>query len=114
MVKAAVFAVPPAEAVIVALVDVLTALVAIVKVPVDLPVAIVRVLETVADVLSLESEITRPPTGAGPVKITVPTEFFPPLTVVGFKVSESTVGGMTMRTELAAFELKVPVTVTAV
>ncbi len=40
------------------------------------------------DVLLLVSVITAPPEGAAPFRVTVPVELFPPLTLVGFKVSE--------------------------
>ena len=36
----------------------------------------------------LESETTEPPEGAAALRVTVPVELFPPLTLVGFRVSE--------------------------
>jgi len=42
----------------------------------------------------LESATCAPPAGAGPLKVTVPVEDCkPPITLVGFNVSEATVGG---------------------
>ena len=38
--------------------------------------------------LLLVSLITAPPEGAGPLRLTVPFEFFPPTTLVGVRVSE--------------------------
>lgn len=43
------------------------------------------------DVLLLESVTLAPPDGAAPVRVTVPVELFPPLTLVGFRVSEESV-----------------------
>src|SRR2546423_12239593 len=50
-----------------------------------------------ADGLLLESATCAPPAGAGPFKVTVPVEFCkPPVTVVGFSVSEERTGGITV------------------
>ena len=43
------------------------------------------------DVLLLVRATTAPPEGAAAVRATVPVELFPPLTLVGFKVSEERV-----------------------
>src|SRR5437879_5040287 len=45
-----------------------------------------------AVVLRLESVTTAPPDGAAPLRVTVPVEEFPPMTLVGFTVSEESVG----------------------
>lgn len=47
---------------------------------------------TVATVVLLLDRVTlAPPDGAAPVKVTVPVELFPPLTLVGFSVSDESV-----------------------
>ena len=79
--------------------DVVTALVLTVNVPLLAPAATVTVAGTVAvDVLLLERETTAPPVGAGPLSVTVPVEGDPPVTLVGFSVSEERVraGGSTV------------------
>jgi hypothetical protein len=40
--------------------------------------------------LLLESETVEPPEGAAELRVTVPVELFPPVTLVGFKVTEET------------------------
>src|SRR5258707_705487 len=70
-------------------VDAVTALVATVKVALVAPAATVTldgVLATV--VLLLESATVAPPDGAAAVNVTVPVEEFPPVTLVGLRVSE--------------------------
>src|SRR5437879_3691734 len=44
-----------------------------------------------AVVLRLESATCAPPEGAGPLKVTVPVEEFPPVTLVGFSETEERV-----------------------
>ena len=41
-----------------------------------------------ANVLSLDNDTTAPPTGAGPLSVTVPVEGLPPTTLDGFTPSE--------------------------
>jgi hypothetical protein len=43
-------------------------------------------------VLLLESATCTPPAGAGPLRVTVPVDEFPPTTLVGFSVNEASVG----------------------
>ena len=81
-------------------VDVVTALVFTVNVALLAPAATVTVAGTVAVDVLLERETTAPPMGAGPLSVTVPVQGDPPVTLVGFSVSEETVGrgcGSTVR-----------------
>ena len=48
------------------------------------------------DGVSLDRETLMPPMGAGPFNFTVPVEFFPPATLVGDKVTDSTADGLTV------------------
>jgi hypothetical protein len=70
-------------------VDVVTELVATVKVALLAPEAMLTLAGTVAAaVLLLERETTTPDDGAGALSITVPCDVLPPTTVVGFSVNE--------------------------
>jgi hypothetical protein len=70
-------------------VDAETALVETVNVALVAPGATVTLDGTVATEVSLlESATCAPPDGAGPLSVTVPAEESPPVTVVGFSVSE--------------------------
>jgi len=85
------------EAEIVAEVDMRTIDVLTVKVALALPAGTVTVNGTLAAPLPLESMTCAPPAGAGPLSVTVPMEDCkPPTTLVGFSVSEATVGGFTV------------------
>ena len=58
-----------------------------------LPAGTVTLEGTLAAALLLESVTCAPPAGAGPLNVTVPVEdCVPPVTLVGFNVSEETVG----------------------
>jgi len=83
---------PPPVAVIVAAVDPLTLLVAIEKVALVAPCATATLAGTVAAPLLLESATDIPPAGAAPLKVTVPFDAEPPVTVVGFTDTAETVG----------------------
>jgi hypothetical protein len=68
--------------------DVLTVKVALVA-----PAGTITLDGTLAAPLLLESKTCAPPAGAGALSVTVPVEdCVPPTTLVGFKVSEATVG----------------------
>jgi len=75
-------------------VDALTALLPTVKVAVVAPAATVTLDGTMATfVLLLVSATCAPPGGAAPLNVTVPVEdCVPPVTLVGFSVSEDAVG----------------------
>src|SRR5437899_543112 len=68
---------------------VLTVKVALVALP-----GTVTLAGTVATlVLLLERATTAPPLGAGPLSVTVPVEELPPVTLVGLRLSDESVGG---------------------
>src|SRR6266550_3537671 len=94
-VSEAVLVTPAYDAEMVTGVDAVTALVLTVNVALLAPAAIVTLAGTVAvDVLLLERETAAPPVSAGPLSVTVPVEdCTPPVTLVGFSVSEERVGG---------------------
>ena len=81
-------------------VDVATALVFTGKVAVVAPARTVTLplAGTAATAgLLLEREMTAPPLGAGPFRVTVPVgDEVPPVTLVRLRVSEETTGGITM------------------
>src|SRR5437773_11673016 len=79
-------------------VDAATALVLIVKVAVVLAAGTVTVEGTLAAALLLESVTCAPPAGAGPLSVTVPVDdCVPPVTLVGFNVSEEKIGRASCR-----------------
>jgi hypothetical protein len=86
------------EAVIVAEVDTRTTDVLTVKVALVLPAGTVTLDGALAAPLLLESITCAPPAGAGPLSVTVPVDDpnGPPTTLLGFNVSEETVGGVTV------------------
>src|SRR2546425_3726749 len=74
-------------------VDAVTALVLTVNVALLAPTATVTLAGTVAVDVLLERETAVPPLGAGPLSVTVPVgDCTPPVTLVGFSVSEERVG----------------------
>jgi hypothetical protein len=82
------------EAEIVAEVDMRTIDVLTVKVALALPAGMVTLDGALAAPLLLDSMTCAPPAGAGPLSVTVPVENCkPPMTLVGFSVSEETVTG---------------------
>ena len=77
-----------------------TGLVVTANVALVAPAATVTLAGTVADdVLSLDSDTTAPPAGAGPLSVTVPVEELPPTTLDGVTPNElnPTAAGVTVR-----------------
>jgi hypothetical protein len=78
----------------VAVVEAVTVRVVTLKAAPVAPAGTVTLAGTVATAeLLLEREMTAPPLRAGPLSVTLPVEGNPPLTLVGFSVSEVRVGG---------------------
>jgi hypothetical protein len=85
-------------AVIVAFAAALPTVVVTVKVAVVLPAATVTVAGTIAAVLLLDRATETPPLGAALLKVTVPVELAPPVTVAGFReTDESAVDAVIVR-----------------
>jgi hypothetical protein len=78
--------------VIVTEVEVVTALVLAVNVALAAPAPTVTLAGTVAAGALLERLTMAPPLGAGPLRVTVPVEVEPPLTLVGLSITEDSVG----------------------
>lgn len=89
--------------------DKYTRVVLMVNAALVLPLATVTLAGTLAeDELSL-SDTTTPPLGAAPLKVTVPLELIPPVTVVGLSEREfSTTAGTTVIVTVAAGEVMLP------
>ena len=81
---------------IVAVVFDVTDVVVIVKVAVVDPAATVTLAGTFAEPLLLESVTKAPFVGAGPLKVTVPVDDDPPVTLAGFTESELKAGAFTV------------------
>jgi|GEM_PF-1501716 len=97
MVSVAVFVSLSPVTVIVAVVTAETPVVVTVKVPVDEPAATVTLEGTVADAELLETERVEPAAGAGPLRVTVPVEDVPPVTLVGERATDDRSSGVTVR-----------------
>lgn len=117
-VRAAVRVTPPALAVIVADVDVVTVLVVIAKVAMVAPAATVTFVGTAPAVLLLVSATANPPDGAAAVRVMIPCEAVPPVTLVGSTATadsaEGGVGGVTVSVALRVTPPYVPLMVTDV
>ena len=87
----------------VAVVEEVTAFVVTVKVAVELPAVTLTLAGTVADELLLDNAIEMPPVGAGALKVTVPVEGLPPVTVVGFSDTEDNATAGVMVSGAVAF-----------
>jgi len=79
---------PPNAAVITAVVADATGFVVTVNVVVVVPSGIVTVAGTLTDGSLLDKETTAPPTGAGPLSVTVPVDKLPPVTFAAFNPKE--------------------------
>ena len=80
-------------------VDVVTAVVFTMNVALLAPAAIVTLAGTLAAPLLLESSTGAPPVSAGPLRVTVPVEGDPPVTLMGLSAIEESVaepGGVTV------------------
>lgn len=100
---------------IVAAVADVTALVATENVTLEFPAAILTLAGTVADALLLVSATKRPPAGAGAVKVTVPVEEAPPVTLAGFSdIEDSAAGALIVSCAVALMPLYVAVMVATV
>ena len=66
--------------------------VATVKLALVCPAATVTLAGTVAAALLLDNVTAMPPVGAAAVSVTVPVELAPPVTVLGFSVSDEGTG----------------------
>lgn len=74
-----------------------TALVPMLKLALVAPAGTVTVAGMEAAPLSSESATCAPPEGAGAVRVTVPVEPVPPVTLAGLTLSAETAGGSTVR-----------------
>ena len=79
------------------MVDAVTACVLTVKLALLAPAGMVTLAGALAALLLLESATCAPPDGAAALSVTVPVDdCAPPLTLVGFSISEETGGGLTV------------------
>jgi hypothetical protein len=60
-----------------------------------------------AAALLSERLTTKPPLGAGPVKVTVPVDELPPTTLVGFRLNTESPGGVTVKLVVCVMALRV-------
>jgi hypothetical protein len=97
-VSVALFVVLPSVAEITTAVVALTPCVLMVTVPDDEPAATVMFPGEATEVLLLESATISPPAGTGPLRVAVATKLWPPITLVGLSVNEtSAMGAWTVR-----------------
>jgi len=100
-VSVAVLEIPAIEAVIVELVDDETPVVVMENDAEVLPEPIVTVAGTVTEFRELDRLTTKPDGPAGPERLTVPVELFPPTTDVGLSVKLLKPDGVTVKAPLA-------------
>jgi hypothetical protein len=114
MVNVATWLAPLSVAVICAAVDEETPVVVTVNVVVLDPAGIVTELGTVALALFDLSAIAKPPVGAGPLRVNVPVEGFPPTTDVGERLSGVRLGASIVKVAVGLLPPSVAVIVAAV
>jgi hypothetical protein len=73
-----------------------TPLVLTVKLAVVEPAVTFTLDGTAATAGLLLNRATESPAGAGPVRVTVPVDTFPPITLVGFREKDASAGGLTV------------------
>jgi hypothetical protein len=87
-------------------VEAATALVDTVKFALVAPDAAVTLVGTVATAVSLlESVTTAPPAGAASLRVTVPVEGVPPVTLVGLRLNEERVTGVAVWVTVSTAEV---------
>jgi ABC-type Na+ efflux pump permease subunit len=86
----------------VAVAEMVTADVVVVNVAVELPALTVTEAGVEALALLSDSDTTMPPAGAGPVRVTVPVEEVPPVTLAGLTdtAESATAGGVMVSDEV--------------
>lgn len=114
IVKVADLAIEPWVPKIVTVVDLETPPVETVNVAVVAPPATVTVAGTMAMELDVLRDTCIPPIGAGPVKVTVPVEGFPPMTEAGATETLCSAVGLIVKVAVFDTEASVAVTVTVV
>ncbi len=98
-------------AVMLTLAAAVTASVVTLKAPLVAPPAMLKLAGTVAAVVLLLVRVTRKPAaGAGPLRITVPTELLPPVSEPGLNDKDASVAGLTVKVLLRLFPLSVAFT----
>jgi hypothetical protein len=100
---------PPKEAEMLAAVEAVTAPVPTVKVALVAPAGIVTAAGTVAAAALLDNDTTAPPAGAALVRVTVPCDGFPPVTLAGLSAKVFKLAGGGTGVTVSVVVLLVPV-----